>query len=169
MVFAFARLSKFDQFLHKIVFETLSVLRMRLETHLIRFWSCPDSIFDQFWAQSGRGFGVWRRLRSVTEPNWTDIFIQNPFQSPLKPLWKRFGINFGTILRAKMDEPSIVDRGLIGSIFGWFWKHVGSHPISFSNPTKTIFRSKLVHDNWSWRTPHTAPSNHSLLRVGGMA
>ena len=37
------------------------------------------------------------------------IFIQRPFQSPLEPLGKRFGINFGTILGAQIDDESIID------------------------------------------------------------
>ena len=91
MVFAFAEVSKFNKILYKIGFEMLYVIRLRLEAYPVRFQSRPDSIWDQFWLQIGRGFRFETEPGSVTEP-------KRDTRGRLGLTWNRFGNVLGPFL-----------------------------------------------------------------------
>ena len=68
-------------------------------------WPQNPPVWGESWLGHGRANGLRRLLFELR----IAIFIQSSFQSPLEPVWKRFGTNFGTILGAKVGHQSIID------------------------------------------------------------
>ena len=91
MVFAFDRGSKSNQIQHKIGFEMLCGIILRLETYLIRLLSRRDSILDRFFFENGRSFRVETEPGSVTEP-------KRDTRGRLGLTWNRFGNVLGPFL-----------------------------------------------------------------------